>query len=119
MERRKEPRLKVKQPVTLTVLDAKSRRLIEACVLDISGSGLQLRLPIPVPCGMAVKIEGGDTLMLGEVCRCEPAGGAYAAGVQVSQTLSSLMELELMNRALIGEAKPKSEFVSQADVSRR
>jgi hypothetical protein len=93
--------------------------VIEAYLLDISGSGLQLRLPIAVPCGTAVKIEGGDTLMLGEVCRCEPAGGAYTAGVQVCQTLSSLMELELRNRVLIGEGKPKSEFVSQADVSRR
>jgi len=104
----------------LTVLDVKSRRLIEACVLDMSGSGLQLRVPVPIPCGTPIEIEGGDTLMLGNVCRCEPVEGAYAVGVQISQTLSSLMELELLNRALIGEGKaPKVESVSDSDVSRR
>ena len=119
MERRKEPRLRIKQPVIVTLLEAESRRLIEAYVTDISGSGVQLRVPLPLPCGATIEIEGGDTLILGEVCRCEPVEGAYAVGVQVSQTRPSLMELELMNRALIREAKPKSEFVSKADVSRR
>jgi hypothetical protein len=120
VERRKEPGLKVKQPVILTVLDAKSRRLIEACLLDMSGSGVRLRVPMPVPCGATIQIEGGDTLMLGEVCRCEPVEGAYTVAAQISQTLSSLMELELLNRALIGEGKaPKVESVSDSDASRR
>ena len=104
----------------LTLLDAKSRRFIEACVTDISGSGVQLRVPMPLPCGATIEIEGGDTLILGEVCRCEPVEGAYAVGVQVSQTLPSLMELELLNRKLIGEGKgPKVESTSEPRISRR
>jgi len=104
----------------LTMLDAKSRRLIEACVMDISGSGVQLRLPMPIPCGATIEIEGGDTLVLGEVCRCEPVEGAYAVGVQVSQTLSSLMELEVLNRALMRDAEgPKAESDSESRISGR
>lgn len=102
------------------VLGAKGNHLIEACVLDMSGSGLKLRVPAPVPCGTPVKIDGKNTLMLGEVCRCEPEEGAYTVGVQLSQTLSSLMELELLNRALIGEGRgQKVESASDSPVSRR
>jgi hypothetical protein len=120
VERRKELRLRIKQPVMLTLIDAKSRRLIEACVTDISGSGVQLRVPMPLPCGATLEIEGGDSLMLGEVCRCEAVEGAYAVGVQVSHTLSSLMELELLNRALIGEKQePKVESDSEPRISGR
>jgi len=103
----------------LTLLDAKTRRLIEACVTELSGSGVQLRVPMPLPCGATIEIEGEDTLVLGEVCRCEPAEGAYAVGVQISQTLSSLMELELLNRSLIGDEEPKMEYTSEWDISRR
>lgn len=102
------------------VLGAKGNHLIEACVLDMSGGGLKLRAPAPVPCGTLVKIDGGNTLMLGEVCRCEPEEGAYTVGVQLSHTFSSLMELELLNRALIGEEHgPKAESASDSPVSRR
>ena len=45
---------------------------------------------------------------------------AYAVGVQVSQTHPSLMELELLNRKLIGEGKgPKVESDSESRISRR
>jgi hypothetical protein len=118
VERRKEPRLRIKQPVILTLLDAKSRRFIEACVTDISDGGVQLRVPMPLPCGATIEIEGGIRLIPGT--RCEPVEGAYAVGVQVSQTLPSLMELELLNRKLIGEGKgPKVESTSEPRISRR
>ena len=121
MERRKETRVKlnVKQPVILTVLSAKGNHVIEAYLLEISGSGLQLRLPKPVPCGAPVKIESGDTLMLGEVHRCGPEAGAYTVGVQLSQELSSLTELERLNRALAGEAEEKVESDSEPRISGR
>ena len=102
------------------MLGAQASYLIEGCVLDMSGSGLQLRVPMPVACGTPVKIDGKNTLMLGEVCRCEPEEGAYTVGVQLSHTLPSLMELELLKRALIGEGRgPKVESASESHVSRR
>ena len=105
MERRKKPRLKVTQPVTLLALDARRSRLIEACVMDISGNGVKVRSPIRLACDTQVKIEGEDTLMLGKVCRCEAYDGAYVIGIQLSNPLPSLIELELLNRALIGPGR--------------
>ena len=60
-----------------------------------------MRSPTPLACDTQVKIEGQDVLMLGTVCRCEPQEGAYRIGIQLSAPLSSLIELELLNRALI------------------
>src|SRR5579863_5443305 len=45
-----KPGLKVTLPVTLLALDARRSRLIEACVMDISGSGALGRSPIPLEC---------------------------------------------------------------------
>jgi hypothetical protein len=121
VERRKESRVKldIKQPVILTVLGAKGNHVIEAYLLEISGSGLQLRLPKAVAYGAAIKIESGNTLMLGEVYRCEPEAGAYTVGVRLCQELSSLKELERLNCALAGEADKKVESDSEPRFSGR
>jgi hypothetical protein len=71
--------------------------VIEACVVDISGSGLKVRAPVSVSCGAPVKIDGNNTLILGEVCRCVSEEGAYTVAIQVSHALSSLVELALLN----------------------
>jgi len=84
------------------VLDTPGSRPIEACVVDISKNGLQVRVPNPLPCETQVKIDAEEEHMLGKVCYCEPDGGAYRVGVQLAVPLPSLMELELLNRGLIG-----------------
>jgi len=91
VERRREPRFKISKKITLQVLDRMSGpslgKRIEGQVTDVSGSGLRLRLPLPVPCGALVEIVDKHTLILGEVCRCVPDEGAYAAGIRVKETL--------------------------------
>lgn len=72
-----------------------------AVVVDMSGSGVRLKLPHPIPCGAAIKIETDDLLMLGEVIRCEPDGQTCTAGVLISQVLTQLSQLERMNRSLL------------------
>ena len=52
-------------------------------VRDLSGGGLRLILPNPVPCGSPIKVESEHLVMLGEVCRCEPDQGEYLAGLMV------------------------------------
>lgn len=88
MERRNEPRLKIKQPVTLTVLGGAASYEIRASVADMSGSGLHLRAQNPVPCGTVVKLESQNALMFGEICRCDAEDGAYSIGIQLSTTES-------------------------------
>lgn len=111
MERREKPRLKVTQPVNLLPFNAQRRHLVEVCVLDISDSGVQLRSPTPIACDTQVSIERED--VLGTVCSCEAHEGAYNVGIQLSDPLSSLIELELLNRALIGEGQVKVDSSSE------
>jgi hypothetical protein len=86
----------------VTLLGEPKQPQIAGRVVDMSGSGLKLILPLPIPCGAAVKIEGDDMLVLGEVCRVELVRGAYDVGLKISHTLGSLAELKTMNRALFG-----------------
>jgi hypothetical protein len=55
-------------------------------VVDMSGSGLQLRTPNPVPCGSPVKVESPQLAMLGEVCRCQFDGDGYIVGLLLFQS---------------------------------
>jgi PilZ domain len=83
MERRKEPRLKANQPVMVTALSLIGMPPISGRVLDMSGSGLQLRLPTPVPCGSSVKVESPHMTMLGEVSRCQDDGNDFIVVLQI------------------------------------
>jgi hypothetical protein len=103
VERRKEPRLHVNESVMLLVLGPQGTHPIEGCVVDLSNNGVQVRVPGPVPLDTVIKIDGLDALILGKVCHCRPDLGAYRLGIQLSTPLPSLMELELLNRALIGQ----------------
>jgi hypothetical protein len=103
VERPKQPRLKVGESVMLIALGAPGSRPIEACVVDMSSTSVQVRVPAPLPCDTLVKIDGENELVLGEVRYCEPERGAYRVGIQLTTALPSLMELELLNRALTGE----------------
>jgi len=55
-------------------------------VLDISGSGLRLRTPNPVPCGAPVKVESQHMTMLAEVCRCQFDGDGYIVGLTLFES---------------------------------
>jgi hypothetical protein len=59
---------------------------MQARVCDISGSGMRLRTPLPVPCGTPIEVEAREMLALGSVCRCESDSGSYVLGVQISET---------------------------------
>ena len=61
----------------MTALGVSGTPPVSARVLELSGSGLQLKAPNPVPCGSPVKIVSQNTAMLGEVCRCESDGDGY------------------------------------------
>ena len=59
---------------------------ISGRVLDMSGSGLQLRLPTPVPCGSSVKVESPHMMMLGEVSRCQDDGNDFVVVLRILNT---------------------------------
>src|SRR5579872_5521848 len=100
MERRREARIRTDKPVELTVLGAEEASG-PAQAIEFSGHGLQLVLHRPVPVNAAVKVEGDDWLMLGEVCYCRQEGIHFLAGLKIDQTLDNLQELNNLNNNLM------------------
>jgi hypothetical protein len=100
MERRREARIRTDKPVELTVLGSEEASA-PAQAIEFSGHGLQLVLHHPVPVNAAVKVEGDDWMMLGEVCYCRQEGIHFVAGLRVEQTLENLKELDELNKNLL------------------
>jgi hypothetical protein len=86
MELRREPRLKANQPVTVSSMGLLKMPPVVGHTVDMSGSGLRLRLPNPIPCGSPVKVEAEHMVMLGEVCRCQFERGCYTVSVMMLQS---------------------------------
>jgi hypothetical protein len=85
VEQRRERRFKPNQAVVIKVLGLSPGPIIQACVLDISASGMRLRSKLPVPCGVPVSIEVNDAVASGSVFRCDPKQDSYELGVKVSE----------------------------------
>ena len=99
-ERRREHRVQTKEAALITLLGPPGGPPIQGIVTDLSGSGLQILSPRPLPCGTLVRVEGRNRLLLGEVLRSEPDGESYTIGVKVKHALHSLTDLERLNREL-------------------
>ena len=84
-ESRRESRLAANTPVTLTLLAVLGEPVFSGHVIDMSGSGLRVSLPLPIPCGAQVRVEGQEMLIFGEVCRCDEQDGSYSVGLMVSE----------------------------------
>ena len=89
VELRREPRLKISKAVTLSVInlmgEPSTGKLVNARVLDTSGSGMRLEVALPVPCGAEVVIEDQRMRIVGETMRCDPKSGGYIVAVRVSE----------------------------------
>lgn len=103
-ERRGEPRQIADIPVLVTVLGIEEQP-IRGRIVDISGRGVLVEMISPVACGLPVRVEGEDSLMLGEVCRCEAQGKRFRVALQVRHRLNALRTLERLNRILLGEIR--------------
>jgi hypothetical protein len=85
VELRREPRLEANTPVTVTVLGMLGDPVTLGLVLDISGSGLRICLPSPLPCGAAVTVESDTVLVRADVCRCVEEGAGYTIGLELTE----------------------------------
>jgi hypothetical protein len=105
MERRREARIRTDKPVELTVL-GNEESSGPAQAIEFSGHGLQLVIHRPIPVNAAVKVEGDDWMMLGEVCYCRQEGIHFVAGLKIEQTLENLQELAELNKNLLSTERP-------------
>lgn len=100
MERRREARIRTDKQVELTVL-GNDKASGPAQAIEFSGHGLQLVVHRPIPVNAAVKVEGDDWMMLGEVCYCRQEGIHFVAGVKIDQALDNVHELDEINKNLL------------------
>ena len=63
---------------------------------------MRILLDRPIVPGTAVKLETGDSLILGEVCYSFPHLAEFVVGIQVDQVLSGLGELNRIHSRLLG-----------------
>ena len=92
VQRRREHRFKPNETVTVTVLGWAPGPILQASILDTSGSGLRLHTNLPLPLGAFIEIESNRTVSRGSVCWCaaQPSDhseeDSYELRIQVSMT---------------------------------
>ena len=65
---------------------------------------MRILLDRPILQGTAVKLETGDSIILGEVCYCMTDVAGFVVGIEVDQVLSGLKELSRIHSRLLGSA---------------
>lgn len=118
LERRKEALPSVNVPVTVTVLGMHSEGIMKAQVMEVSGRGMRVRLPLPIAAGAPVQVEGNDALFLGEVCHSEAVDGGYVVRLMLSHSLTPLSELDRLSEGLRNEGLRKEGLRNEEAKSR-
>jgi hypothetical protein len=80
------------QPVVVTLLDGREVRR-RAQVTNASAWGVGIEMRCPVAPGALLRIEFGESVVLGEVAHCREAAGSYYVGVKLDQALKSVADL--------------------------
>jgi hypothetical protein len=86
MENRREPRIDIAQPVTVTNLDLPAYGLVGR-IANFSANGTRLILAQAMARGTMVKVEWGTTILLGEIIYCLPEGSEFAVGLKLEEAL--------------------------------
>ena len=92
MDRRAEPRFSIDVSARVTLL-AEPPVTVEGRIVNASGRGLRIEVGSPVPASIPVRVDVGDSVLLGETCYCAPEGGHYSVGLQLDQILAEVSEL--------------------------
>jgi hypothetical protein len=100
MERRREPRLEIETPATLSRLDTPARP-ISAVVVNVSGLGLALRTPYPMPSHTPARLDWNGGLLLGEVVYSRREGAGFTLGVSIRHSLHDLAGLAAACEAFV------------------
>jgi hypothetical protein len=84
--RRREIRFEIDQPVTVSNLEHRGTPL-EGRLANVSANGIRLMLYRKLDPGTMVKVEWGNTLLLGEIIYCKAEGSEFAAGLELEDAL--------------------------------
>jgi transcriptional regulator with XRE-family HTH domain len=85
----REPRFPADQPAQVIVMGAAATSLLPGTVLDISRSGVGIRVPALIALGSALRVEVGNLIAHCEVRNCKPNGqGSFDVGLKVGRVLT-------------------------------
>jgi PilZ domain-containing protein len=112
MNSRHEPRFRVDQRVTLTLL-GEVERAIDGRIVNVSGRGMCVDADQPVSTGSAVQIEFEDVLVLAEVVYCRTLAGHCQIGMALKEVLYHGVELTALLDRLLGRNPAVSDNLRQ------
>ncbi|BDC50253.1 hypothetical protein F183_A25690 [Bryobacterales bacterium F-183] len=109
-ERRKYPRFACNEPVRLSLLsDQFKGKTLDATIVGMSQGGLRIETSLNVPVGTLIKMEGKDTLFLGEVVYCQGDEPVLHLGIILTRALYGLTELRRIHKPLQEALRPTAE----------
>ena len=84
--RRRETRFEIDQPVTVSNLEHRGVSL-RGRLANFSASGIRLILSHRLDPGTMIKVEWGNTMLLGEIIYCSAEGSEFAVGLELEDAL--------------------------------
>jgi hypothetical protein len=84
--RRREPRFELDQPVTVSNLEHMGASLTGR-LANFSAYGVRLIMDKKLSPGTMVKVEWGNTMLLGEIIYCNAEGAEFAVGLELEDAL--------------------------------
>jgi hypothetical protein len=86
--RRRDPRLPVDQSCLLTALDCGSSVRLNAVIMDISASGMGVRISQSLKIGTMIWVQAGGFVAAGQLLHCRRLeGGQFGAGLELTDIL--------------------------------
>jgi hypothetical protein len=96
MEKRRIPRFD--QQVKITQLEHPYCSFM-GTLTNFSAYGVGLLLKQDLPIGCLVKLEWGNTILLGELIYCQPSGNEFVAGLEVEDIVYKSAQLRRIEQA--------------------
>jgi hypothetical protein len=92
------------EPVQVTVL-VEHESGSSGTIAKSANENVELLVDKPAPVGAAIKLEGADSLFLGEIYSCRNEGERFALGVEIQHALYNTAELARLAKRLLEEDK--------------
>lgn len=106
MNRRAIPRLEINKPARLFTFGDTPKQF-DVMIVDAHTRGMKVLMPVALTINQPVKIEYGESMILGEVCHLLPvADGQYHLGIQIQEILHGLGSLQHLIEALQSAETP-------------
>lgn len=89
LDRRKEPRSYYNEALEITISGVFGRTMT-AVLLDLSPSGMRVRLERRLSIGTHIHLTLGEELIFGHIQRCVPVAAGYDAGIVIRYAVRAI-----------------------------